>query len=399
MKHTVSNRRIGLLIDSMIGGGAERIVLNFYSIFTRLGHDVHIILVKNEIHHSVAHIPASKIHAISEDGMLSNSRFINKLKLALRLNQLVKRIEDDGIKFSFFLSNAEDMDRISKIARLQNVYVRYRNSMSKYIESKIGNKGAIKSLIRRLRFTNKFKRIYGGRNIITVSHALADDIVKKVGVKPKSIKTIYNPFNFQELRRLAAEPADTPSEPYIIYAAKFENRKRHDLLIRAFHKAKIPHKLVLIGDCYTDSDHDTYNKLLKQIDNLGLKDRVISPGFQKNPYPWVKNADLFVMSSDSEGLPTVLIESLILGTPVVSTDCPTGPREILTGDLSRFLSPAGDIVFLAKNIENAIADYPEITPDMLNKFNDEFSAKQYLEHCCKQVLKNNKTCEKRKCAE
>jgi glycosyltransferase involved in cell wall biosynthesis len=383
MKHTVSTRRIGLLIDSMIGGGAERVVLNFHSIFTQLGHDVHIILVKNEIHHSVAHIPASNIHSISEDGLLSHTRFINKLKLAQRLNHVVKQIENDGTKFSFFLSNAEDMDRITKIAKLPNVYIRYRNSMSKYIEGKIGNKGPVKSLIRRLRFTNKFRNIYGGRNIITVSQALADDIVKNVGVKPKSITTIYNPFNFERLRKLAAEPADIPKEPYIMYSAKFENRKRHDLLIEAFHKANVKHKLVLIGDCYTESDHETYKKLLEQINRLGLKNRIIFPGFQKNPYPWVKNAVLFAMSSDSEGLPTVLIESLILGTPVVSTDCSTGPKEILTGELSSFLSPPGDAVALAENIKRALKHYSEIPSSILDKFDDSSVAKQYLEHCAK----------------
>ncbi len=374
-------KRIGLLIDSMIGGGAERVVLNFHSIFTQLGHDVHIILVKNEIHHSVAHISKSNIHALSENGILSHTRFINKLKLAQRLNHVVKQIENDGIKFSFFLSNAEDMDRITKIAGLPDVYIRYRNSMSKYIESKIGNKGPIKSLIRRLRFTNKFRNIYGGRNIITVSQALADDIVKNVEVKPKSITTIYNPFNFERLRKLAAEPADIPKEPYIIYSAKFENRKRHDILIEAFHKANVKHKLVLIGDCYTESDHETYKKLLAQIDRLGLKNKIIFPGFQKNPYPWVKNAVLFAMSSDSEGLPTVLIESLILGTPVVSTDCSTGPKEILTGELSSFLSPPGDSAALAENIKRALKHYPEITSSIIDKFNDTFSAQQYLKHC------------------
>lgn len=374
-------KRIGLLIDSIIGGGAERVVLNFHSIFTQLGHDVHIILVKNEIHHSVAHIPASNIHAISEDGQLSRTRFINKLKLAQRLNNVVNQIENDGTKFSFFLSNAEDMDRITKIARLPNVYIRYRNSMSKYIESKIGNKGPIKSLIRRLRFTNKFRNIYGGRNIITVSKALVDDIVKNVGVKPKSITTIYNPLNFETVRKLGTEPANIPKEPYIIYAAKFENRKRHDVLIDAFYKANITHKLVLIGNCYTASDRKTYKKLLEQINRLELKDRVIFPGFQKNPYPWIKNAVLFAMSSESEGLGMVLIESLILGTPVVSTDCLSGPKEILTGELSSFLSPPGEAAALAENIKRALKHYPEITSSMLDKFDDASVAKQYLEHC------------------
>jgi len=373
--------RIGLLIDSLIGGGAERVVLNFYSIFTRLGHDVHIIIIKNEVHHDIAHIPSSNVHALSENGILSRTRFVNKLRLARQLRLTVRKIEEDGAKFSFFLSNAEDMDRISGMARLPNVYIRYRNCMSKYIESKVGNKGPLKKFIRRWRFTNKFRRIYRGRNMVTVSLDLKDDILNKVGVRPKTIKTIYNPFDFGELRRMASEPADTPTVPYIIYVAKFENRKRHDLLIDAYHKADVSHKLVLIGDCYTDSDRETYRLMLDQIQRLNLKDRVLIPGFQKNPYPWVRKADLFVMSSDSEGLPTVLIEALILGTPVVSTDCPTGPGEILTGELKRFLSPPGDPDALAQNIKRALVSYPEITEREILKFDDRFVARQYMEHC------------------
>lgn len=118
-----------------------------------------------------------------------------------------------------------------------------------------------------------------------------------------------------------------------------------------------------------------------EIQRLDLKDRVLLPGFQKNPYPWVRHADLFVMSSDSEGLPTVLIEALILGTPVVSTDCPTGPGEILTGELKQFLSPPGDPETLAQNIKRALVSYPEITEREILKFEDRFSARQYIEHC------------------
>jgi len=375
--------RIGLLIDSLIGGEAERVVLNFYSIYTRLGYDVHIILIKNKINIPVDEIPLSKLHTLSENGILSKNKLINKIMLAWALRNLINKIECDGLKFSFYISNSEDMDRITRIARLPNVYIRYRNCMSEYIKNKIGDKGYIKTIIRKTRFIHKFRRIYSGRDIITVSQALAEDIVKNVGVKPKSIKTIYNPFNFAKIRQLANEPAELPSEPYIIYAAKFENRKRHDILIDAYYMAKIPHKLVLIGDCYTESDKQTFEKLLAQIKKLKLQDKIIFPGFQKNPYPWIKNASLFVMSSDSEGLPTVLIESLILKTPVVSTDCPTGPREILTGELRKFLSPPGDSEALARNIKVALMNYPEITHEILKKFDENFVAKQYIEHCLK----------------
>ncbi|GLI54206.1 glycosyltransferase [Thermodesulfovibrio yellowstonii] len=376
--------KIGLLIDSLIGGGAERIVLNFYSIFTKLNHEVHIILIKDEIHHSIDHLSKQNLHILSKDGIISKNKFINKLKLANLLKNKVKQIESDGNLFDFFISNSEDMDRISRISRIPNVYIRYRNCMSEYIKNKIGNKGVIKSHIRKFKFTFKFRRIYGNRDIITVSKALADDIVYNVGVKPESIITIYNPFNFNKIREMANEQIQLPKEPYIIYVAKFENRKRHDILIDAYYKSKIPHKLVLLGNCYTKSDEETFQKLKAQIKRLNLDKKVIIPGLPKNPYPWIKKASLFVMSSDNEVLPTVIIESLIIGTTVVSTNCPTGPREILVNELSDFLVPVGNADALAEKIKKALDSYPHIRDEIIQKFDENFVANQYLSHCLKR---------------
>ncbi|MGE5467640.1 MAG: glycosyltransferase [Ignavibacteria bacterium] len=373
-------RRIGLLIDSLIGGGAERIVLNFATKLTALGHDVHIILVKNAIEHDVSQF-GFRIHTLSDDGRLSRWRPVNKALLARRLRAAVQAIEADGKRFDFFISNAEDSDRLSRMAGLPNVYIRYRNSLVTYLENKMGSKTGLKRAIRRQRWLRKFRRIYGGRHIVTVSEALRHELVDVIGIRPASITTIYNPFNFDQLRALAAEPAPVPDEPYIVYAAKFENRKRQDVLIRAFAQADVPHKLVLIGGVYTDSDRRWLAAMERLIDELGVRDRVLLPGFQTNPYPWVKRAALFAMSSDSEGLPLVLVEALVLGTRVVSTDCPTGPSEVLVGELAPFLSPVGDAAALARNIERAVRAYPPIPPGLLERFDANYSVQRWLEHC------------------
>jgi len=382
-------KRIGLLIDSLIGGGAERVVLNFAERFAALGHDVHVILVKREIEHRVEP-QGYAVHALSEAGSLARSRALNKLLLAQRLRRLVRGIESDGRHFDFFVSNAEDSDRITRIARLPNVFIRYRNSLVMYLENKLGSKTGLKRAIRRWRWTRKFRRIYGGRHIITVSDALQKEMIEEIGIRPRSIVTIYNPFNFEQLRKRAQEPAPVPAEPFIVYAAKFENRKRQDVLIRAYAQLDIPHRLVLIGGVYTDSDRAWLAEMTRLIEELHISGRVLMPGFQHNPYPWIKHAALFAMSSDSEGLPTVLIEALILGTPVVSTDCPTGPSEILTGELARFLSPPGDAAALAENIARALESYPPIDEQMLAPFRAEYAAERYLEHCGALVDETNR---------
>jgi glycosyltransferase involved in cell wall biosynthesis len=374
-------RRIGLLIDSLIGGGAERVVLNLAQGFRQRGHEVHIILVRNEIQHTLPE--GIHLHTLSENGFLTRHRAFNRFALAWRLRQIVTEIETDGRKFDFFISNAEDSDRLSRMACLPHVYVRYRNSMAEYMRSKIGNKTGIKRLFRQIKWRLRFHATYTGRDIITVSDAMQHDIVDDVGVVPSSICTIYNPFDFAAIRRQAEAYLPQISGPYIVYAARFSNRKRQDLLLRAFHasNAYSSHKLVLLGDAYTPAEQKWLAGMRALIIEMQMEDRVVLPGFQTNPYPWIKHAALFAMSSDSEGLPTVLIESLILGTPVVSTNCPTGPSEILTGPLASFLCKRNDHIELSVRIDEALSNYPEVGDAELDRFSASTSVERYLTHC------------------
>lgn len=371
-------KKIGLLIDTLIGGGAERIVLNFAETFAKFGHEVHIILIKNIIEHEI-NPSLYTIHTLSENNDLSNYKVINKFLLVKKLKKTVEKIEEASKPFDLFISNAEDMDLLGQKAKLNNFYIRYRNSMYIYYKSKFENTSGLKRLRRKLKFKSQFQNRYNNQNIITVSKALIDDITQQMHIKPKMIQCIYNPFDFDTIRERAQEPnQDIPKENYIIYAAKFENRKNQKLLVQAYKSANVALPLVLIGDTHTKSDRKYLQELKELIKKLGIENKVIFPGFQKNPYPWVKNAELFVMSSNSEGLPLVLVEALILGTKIISTDCPTGPSEVLIDELSQFLSPVGDVEKLAKNIKKALESYPPIKEKYIEKFDAKYSVNQYL---------------------
>jgi glycosyltransferase involved in cell wall biosynthesis len=113
------------------------------------------------------------------------------------------------------------------------------------------------------------------------------------------------------------------------------------------------------------------------IKDRQLEDRVINLGFKQNPYKYIKNASLLVLSSDREGLPTIVIESLILGTPVVSTDCPTGPSEILTGDLAYWLVPVQNPSVLAAKIDKALDMKINIQDKNIYKFDKEYIYQEY----------------------
>lgn len=377
--------KIGLLIDSMIGGGAERVVLNLAEGFRSKGHEPHLILVRNEIQHALpGWLP---VHALSRDGHLHRNAFLNKLLLAWRLRRLVSALEWDGERFAFFISNAEDADRLSRFAGLRDVHVRYRNSMVEYFHSKLGRTTGLKRWFRELKWRLRFRLEYSGRHFVTVSDALQEEIRHAMEVRPASMVTIYNPFDFEQIRARGEAGGRPLAPPYIVYAAKLERRKRQDVLLRAFasSRARTTHKLVLLGDVYTDSDRAWRRSIQALVQELGLEASVLMPGFQANPYPWLRHADLFAMASDSEGLPTVLIESLILGTPAVSTDCPTGPREILTGEFARFLCPRDDPAALAERIDAALEHYPSIDEAFLRRFRAEHAIERYLRHCARPL--------------
>ncbi len=370
--------RIGLLIDSLVGGGAERMALNFAEGFRDLGHEAHLFILRNEVEHDPQGVP---LHIVSESGELSGWRPLNKLLLARALKQAVAKVEADGKAFDFFISNAEDMDRISRLAGLPWVFIRYRNSLREYIQAKIGNTHGLKRQIRSWRWLRKFQQIYGGQHIVAISTEMERELLVDCGIRPRSITTIYNPFNFARIRDKANEPtSDLPSEAYVLYVARFCARKDQETLLRAYAASGISQPLVLLGGT-TSPEEVQYKAHIEQlISELKLTGRVLIPGFRTNPYPWIKQAALFAMSSRSEGLPLVLVESLVLGTPAISTDCPTGPSEVLTDDLARFLSPVGDVDALATNLRAALSDYPPISAAHIGRFAAENTIRAYIAH-------------------
>ena len=131
------------------------------------------------------------------------------------------------------------------------------------------------------------------------------------------------------------------------------------MLIKAYAKSKVKEKLLIIGNFA-----DTYKQCLTLVKELNIENKVIFLGFRANPYPYIKKAKLFILSSLYEGLPTVLLESITLGVPVISTDCKSGPREILE-NCPQCLIKVNDIEQLSNKIKDALNNpqkYISVTP-------------------------------------
>ena len=181
--------------------------------------------------------------------------------------------------------------------------------------------------------------------IVAISEDVSSDLAATAELEPESITTIYNGLLRPQALDLPPDghPWFAASDPVILGAGRLSRQKDFPTLIRAFAKlrAERPAKLVIIGEGNDRVD------LEKLVAALGLGEDVSLPGFKPNPFAFMKAADLFVMSSVHEGFGNVLVEALAAGCPVVSTDCPAGPAEILDNGRFGRLVPVGDSDALA----------------------------------------------------
>jgi glycosyltransferase involved in cell wall biosynthesis len=190
--------------------------------------------------------------------------------------------------------------------------------------------------------------------IICLCDAAINDMVEHLGIGRDKLVRIYNPVDVEMVRRLAEaveSPYSSPG-PHVMAMGRLQREKAYDVLLQAFSsvlKAFPQAQLTILGEGPLEA------QLKKQAVDLGVDRAVAFPGFQKNPWPYVKHADLFVLASRFEGLPNALLEVLALGVPVVATDCPGGVREIQKSVREIILVPPEDHVALAGGIVAALS--------------------------------------------
>jgi glycosyltransferase involved in cell wall biosynthesis len=200
--------------------------------------------------------------------------------------------------------------------------------------------------------------------IVVVSEGVRDDMAEVTGISRERITVISNPAVVgTEVAEKAKAPLDHPwfepgQPPVLVAVGRLQEQKDYPTMIQALAQVRQarPVRLVILGEGKERS------ALEAQIEALGLQEDVSLPGFVMNPYAYLARASLFVLSSRWEGLPTVLIEALCCGTPVVSMDCPSGPREILQGGKYGRLVPVGNVEALARAIEATLKEQRSSPP-------------------------------------
>lgn len=222
---------------------------------------------------------------------------------------------------------------------------------------------------------------YGrARWVVAVSHGAADDFARGSGVPRDRMDVIYNPVITAGIMGQAREAPDHPwlapgGPPVVLGVGRLTRQKDFPTLVRAFAEVRRrrPARLIILGE---GEDRPVLEGLARE---LGVADEVSLPGFRANAMAYMATAGVFVLSSEWEGLPTVLIEALAAGTRVVSTDCPSGPREILQGGRLGALVPVANPAALADAIIAALDAPPAPPPDQaLQPFTRDAAVDHYL---------------------
>lgn len=328
-------QRIALYIPSLSGGGAERVMLTLANAFVE--KDIKVDLILNRLDGPYLKDASKKVNIVN----LNTSRVLNSV---IPLARYLRREKPDAI-----LSAMNYVNIITVVAHIiSRTNTRVVVSEHANLTESKKNLGRIKGAV----ITILMKWAYSKSNaIIAVSDGVADELSSELKTNRKKITTIYNPIFSENLLKRSKEMVFHPwvednETPFILAVGRLTVQKDFATLIHAFKQVieQKPCNLIILGEGSLRPD------LERLVEDLELQDNIELVGFVDNPYAWMSKADLFVLSSIQESFGNVLVEAMACGTPIVSTNCPSGPKEILEEGQWGELVPPANANLLAKAI-------------------------------------------------
>jgi len=307
-------KTIVFVINSIGYGGAERVLSNILnSIGARLDHyDVHLILLDNE--YETRSMPDYvKKHVLDSRSSPRRSimllvRSLSQLRPALVVSLLVRANVASAIAGKFLGLPVIICERMHLSSHLESRYAGVRLWLA-LAAPKLAYQYA--------------------RRVLGVSTGVTDDLVEHFGVERSRAVTIFNPYDLEAIKREAShEPEIVLPERFIIAVGRLNRGKNFSQLIEAFLQARLQTSLVILGE---GPERDNLEQLIKAY---GAQERIFLPGYVRNPFSIAAKAEFFVASSINEGFPNAMVEAMILGRPIVASDCRSGPAEILGGSVA-----------------------------------------------------------------
>jgi glycosyltransferase involved in cell wall biosynthesis len=359
-----SLRPIAFYLPSLFGGGAERVIVNLAQGITERGLPVDVVVGAARGDFLGQLPPAVRLVDLRASRVL---RSLGPLRRYLRRERpriLVSSLSHANVVALW----------AAKLARQGTpVVVTVHNTMSQSNREQGRLAG---------RFWPHLLRLFypWAAGIVAVSRCAADDLARTSGLPRDRVQVIYNPVITPAMLALARQAPEHPwfapgEPPVILGVGRMTPQKDFSTLIRAFGglRRHQPARLIILGE------GEDRPRLEALVSELGLGPDVALPGFRDDAMGFMSHAALFVLSSAWEGLPTVLIEALAVGTPVISTDCPSGPREILQDGRLGALVPVGDAAALSEAMVDVLSrPVIAVPPDALTPFTRDAAVDNYL---------------------
>ena len=335
--------KLTIFLSDLIGGGAERVMLNLASGFAEQGYLVDLVLARKE---------GLLLTQIPAQVKLVN---LNAPSLLRSLPALISYLKQE--RPLVLLSALEDTNIVALVAKQ---LARVSSSVIVTVHNNLSQESLHASNWKRKFVPYLVPWLYPWANaVVAVSQGVADDLVK-LGLRSNNLKVIYNPIITPEYNRKLQQPLKHPwfrqgQPPVILGVGRLNQQKDFSTLIKAFAEIRRQQaaRLMILGE------GEERTSLEALIQKLGIAEDVALPGFVDNPYIYMAKAAVLVLSSAWEGFGNVLVEAMAVGTPVISTNCESGPTEILAKGKYGKLVSVGEQAEMAKAIVQSLQEIPQ----------------------------------------